>query len=221
MAVVMRSGAARRAGLVLRVRARPARSVPLVTVAVAAVRSRLAKAVPSARLRMLASRRVLTAAAVPVEAAPCPMVAVVRVGTVWLSATAAMLFAAVLARAVPLGIVGVGSALQSRWGLAAQLTSVLLLTAAVGPTGLTRRMMAGPPLLVEAVRAMAGPRTRASIRLPRPTGRAAPARPARRRVRFAMPLLPRLRPPIPVPSPVAVLATTAATSAGFKSVLST
>ena len=170
---------------------------------------------------MLASRRVLTVAAVPVGAAPCPMVAVVRVGMVWLSATAVMLLTVASARAVPLGIVGVSSALQSRWGLAAQPTSALLLTVAVESTRLTRRMMAGPPLLVEAVQAMAGPRTRASIRLPRPTGRAAPARLALRRARFAMLLLPRLRPPIPAPSPVAVLATTAATSVGFKNVLST
>ena len=102
------------------VRIRRARIVPLDAVVPVVVRSRRARAVLSARLRWLTSCRVPkaagvpAAAAVPVGVARHQMVAVVRVGMDWLPAVVMMLLAAVPARAVPLGIVGVSSALQSR-----------------------------------------------------------------------------------------------------------
>ena len=72
-------------------------------------------------------------------------------------------------------------------------------------------------LLAAAVPAMPRPRrTRASALPPRPPGRAALALLAPRRARFAMLLHPRPRPPIPAQSPAVAPATTAATSAGFK-----
>lgn len=104
-------------------RIRRARIVPLdavVPVVVRSRRARRARAVPSARLRWLTScrapkvARVPVAAAVPAGVARRPMVVVVRVGMGWLPAVAMMLLAAVPARAVPLGIAGVSSALQSR-----------------------------------------------------------------------------------------------------------